>query len=58
MPHEVMENIPHDPLEGSGCVAQTKRHPPECISTLVCYKRGVDLVAGPDVSLMIPGHPI
>src|SRR5450759_2544393 len=58
MPHEVMEDIPHYPLEGAWCIAYSKGHPPEGIGSPISNEGGVDLITQPDVGLMVPCHAV
>src|SRR5450759_414702 len=58
MLHEVMEYVPQYHLKCSGCIAQPKMHPPKGIGTPISNKGGIDLVAEPNVGLMVSCHPI
>src|SRR5450759_2588913 len=58
MPHEVMEDVHHYPLECSWCISQSKGQPPEGICAPISNEGSVDLVTKFDVGLMVPCHPI
>ncbi len=46
MSHEVMEDVPHYPLECTWGIAQSKRHSIEGIGSPISDECGVDLVLG------------
>src|SRR5450759_120387 len=58
MLHKVMENVPHDPLEGPRCIAESKGHPPEGICAPIRDESSMNLIFDPDRSLVVSSHPI
>jgi hypothetical protein len=55
---KILEYIHHQPLESSGCVAQSERHPGEGKSPPFRRERGLQLITPPDEHLIVTGKSI
>ena len=58
MSQEVLKNIHHQPLKGSGCVAKTKRHPVEGEGPPLRSESGLQLILRSDEHLVVTGKPV